>query len=87
MMRNSQLALYADWPEVALPDAEWPRVLDYAKARHVRYLAVEDADIRRFRAQLTGLLDKAHPLPGVRLVAERAVGSHLNLLYAISGAQ
>jgi len=87
MMRNSELALYADRPAVALPDAEWPQVLNYAQARQARYLAVEDADIKRFRVQLSGLLDKARPLPGVRLVAERVVGSRTNLLYAISGAQ
>ncbi len=87
MARDSDMALYADRPAVALPNAEWPQVLNYARTHHARYLVVEDADIRRFRAQLTGLLDKARPLPGLRLIAERAVGSRTTLLYALSGAQ
>lgn len=87
MMRNSEIALYADLPAVALPDADWPQVLHYAGTHRARYLLVEDTDIRRFRTQLLGLLDPAHPPPGLSFVAEQAIGSRKALLYAFSGAQ
>ncbi len=32
MLRDSELALYADRPQVALPNAPWQQVTDYARA-------------------------------------------------------
>jgi 4-amino-4-deoxy-L-arabinose transferase-like glycosyltransferase len=86
MLRNSETALYAHLPAIALPDAAWSQILDYARARKVHYIVVEDTDIAEFRPQLSGLLDTAHLLSGVRFVAEHAAGRRLILLYEIEFA-
>lgn len=83
MVRNSEIGLYADRPVIALPDATWEQVLDYARTRQVHYLAVEDTDIRNFRPQLVDLLDPVRGMPGVRFTAECSAGQHRTLLYEI----
>jgi hypothetical protein len=59
MSRNSQIALYADRPLVAFPNATWEQVMDYGRARAARYLVTDDWEITRLRPQLAALLNPA----------------------------
>jgi hypothetical protein len=64
MTRNTETALYAGHPMVAFPRAEWPQIVEYAKARGARYLVVDDKEIREVRPYLAPLLeDNGAPLP------------------------
>jgi hypothetical protein len=63
MSRNPEVALYADRPLVAFPNAEWEDVLAYARVRGARYLVVNDWEITRLRPHLSFLLDPAQVLP------------------------
>jgi hypothetical protein len=57
MTRNSEIALYADRPLVASPNAAWPQVLTYARARNVIYYLVDSYELTRLRPQLAAFLD------------------------------
>jgi hypothetical protein len=87
MMRDSEVALYAGLPAVALPNAEWPGVLDYGRARGAQYLLIEDSAIRKFRPQMSILLDTAHPPSGLVFVAERDEPDRRTLLYRFDDAE
>ncbi len=63
MSRNPEVALYADRPLVAFPNAGWDDVLAYGRARGARYLVVNDWEITRLRPQLEFLLDPAQAPP------------------------
>ena len=59
MSRNSEIALYADRPLVAFPNATWEQVMAYGRARAARYLVTDDWEISRRRPQLSALLNPA----------------------------
>lgn len=83
MARDSEVALYAGLPMVAFPNAEWPQVLAYGRARGARYLVVEEPMIKDLRPQLTGLLDPGRPLPGITPLADlSAPDGTRTLIYA-----
>jgi hypothetical protein len=67
--RSMVVDFYADRPTVALPYAELPQVLAYARHYGARYIVADSAHIRRFRPQLLMLLDEDE-LDGLRLVHE-----------------
>jgi len=87
MARDSEVALYAGLPMVAFPDAEWPQVVAYGRARGARYLVVEEQMIKDLRPQLSGLLDVDHPPPEVSLLAELpGPTASKTLIYAFEAA-
>jgi hypothetical protein len=69
MSRNTEVALYADRPAVAFPNAPWPEVLAYGRARNMRYLVTDDWEIQRLRPQLSALLEPAAAPPELEHVA------------------
>jgi len=69
MARDSEVALYADLPLVGFPNAQWPQVLAYGRARGARYLVVEEKMIRDLRPQLSGLLNTSAPPAGLKFLA------------------
>lgn len=70
MTRNSEIALYADRPMVAYPNADWADVLAYGQARGAHFLVVDDKEILEIRPQQASLLaTSAGGLPaGITLV-------------------
>jgi len=69
MSRNPEVALYADRPLVAFPNATWPQVKAYALAHGACYLVVDDWEITRLRPQLSFLLDPEGVPPELEYVA------------------
>ena len=69
MTRNTEIGLYAGRPQVALPNATWPQIVDYGKARGARYLVTDDWEIETVRPQLTPLLLPSLAPSEVSLVA------------------
>ncbi len=88
LMRDSEVALYANLPQIPLPNAEWPAALAYAQARGARYLVIEDKEIRSVRPDLTPLLaaSDTHPLPGLNLVGRLTGSAHITLIFEIEPA-
>ncbi|MCD6291542.1 MAG: hypothetical protein J7M34_13645, partial [Anaerolineae bacterium] len=66
MSRNPEVALYADRPLVAFPNATWPQVLAYARSHGARYLVVSDWEITKLRPQLRFLLDPNQAPPELK---------------------
>lgn len=56
MTRNSEIALYAGRPLVALPNASWQEIVAYGAAHGARYLALDDWEVETLRPQLAPLL-------------------------------
>lgn len=85
MMRDSEIALYANLAQIALPNAEWSQALAYGQARGARYLIVDDNEIQTIRPDLAPLLDQSNPRPlaGLTAVARLAESGHQILIYAI----
>jgi hypothetical protein len=85
MLRDSELALYADRPQVALPNAPWQQITDYARARGARYLVVDDKEIHSIRPDLAPLLDPAAAgsLPGLTPLARLSGGGRTTLIFAL----
>lgn len=67
--RSMVVDFYAERPTVALPYAELPQVMAYARHYGARYLVADSAHIRRFRPQLLMLVDDDE-VDGLRLVHE-----------------
>lgn len=65
--RSMVVDFYAERPTVALPYAELPQVLAYARHYGARYVVADSAHIGRFRPQLRMLLDEDE-VDGLRLV-------------------
>lgn len=88
MMRDSEVALYANLPQIPLPNADWPKMLAYGQARGARYLVIEDKEIQEIRPDLAALLaaDNSQPLPGLDLVERLAGKPRVTLIYAIQPA-
>ncbi|MCB0003071.1 MAG: glycosyltransferase family 39 protein [Anaerolineae bacterium] len=56
MTRNTEIGLYADRPQVALPNATWEEIVAYGAARGARFLVIDDWEVETVRPQLSPLL-------------------------------
>lgn len=81
MTRNSEAALYADRRLVAAPNATWPELVEYGRARSADYLLVGLPELRRLRPQYAALADPATAPPEVEYVATFGKGNQAQLLY------
>ncbi len=68
MTRNTEIGLYADRPQVALPNATWPEIVAYGAARGARYLVIDDWEVETVRPQLAPLLLPSLAPPEVTLL-------------------
>jgi hypothetical protein len=84
MARNSELAVYADRPLVAFPDAEWADVVAYGAARGARYLVVDDWELQKMRPQLAMLGDSRTLPPELALAAAFADGRRTTRVFSFS---
>ncbi|NLG27375.1 MAG: hypothetical protein GX557_05660, partial [Chloroflexi bacterium] len=55
MSRYPAIAFYADTQWVPTPNASWPEIMTYARHKGVRYLAIDERELR-YRPQLAGLV-------------------------------
>jgi hypothetical protein len=83
MSRSSTVALYADRPLVAFPNATWPEVLAYGQARHMRYLVTDDWELTELRPQLDFLLDPSLAPPELEHVATFDGPRRTTLIYRV----
>jgi 4-amino-4-deoxy-L-arabinose transferase-like glycosyltransferase len=85
MVRSSEIALYANLPAVAFPNAPWEQVRAYGAVRGAAYLVIEDKEIRSLRPGLAPLLDDPvrASFPGLRPVAQLEGGGRTTLVFAL----
>ncbi len=85
MVRDSEIPLYADLPQVAFPNAPWEQVTAYAYARGARYVVIDDGEIQHIRPELAPLLDAsaAAPLPGLKPLKRLKWGGRTTLVFAL----
>ncbi len=83
MLRDSEISLYANRPQVAFPNASWEKVAAYARARGAAYVVVDDREIHSVRPDLEALLDPTagQPLPGLTPLVRLAGGGHTLLVF------
>jgi 4-amino-4-deoxy-L-arabinose transferase-like glycosyltransferase len=81
MTRQSEVALYAQRPLVASPNATWGELVEYGRARSVHYLLVSLPELRRLRPQYAALADPATAPAEVAYVATFGAGNQASLLY------
>lgn len=68
MTRNAEIGVYADRDVIPLPNATWPQILAYGRARGARYLVIDDWEIRTVRPQLDFLAHPQEAPPDVRFL-------------------
>ncbi len=85
MTRHSEIGLYAGRPLIASPNATWEEIIAYGRARHARFLVVDDEEIRRLRPQLAPLLETSQrePLPGAVFRAVFTGTARTTLVYEL----
>lgn len=85
MLRDSEIALYADLPQVAFPNAPWAQVVAYAHARGASYVVIDDKEIKTIRPALAPLLDptSTEPLPGLTPLTRLKSGGRTTLIFAL----
>jgi 4-amino-4-deoxy-L-arabinose transferase-like glycosyltransferase len=85
MTRHTEVGLYAGRPVIACPNATWPQILAYGRARNARYLVVDSVEVTSLRPQLAPLLEmsRVSPLPGVRFAAAFDDLTRRTLVYEI----
>jgi hypothetical protein len=85
MLRDSEIALYANLRQVALPNAPWDAARAYGRARGAEYVILDDKEIRSIRPDLAPVLDttSAEPLPGVTPLARLDAGGRTMLIFAL----
>jgi 4-amino-4-deoxy-L-arabinose transferase-like glycosyltransferase len=85
MTRSMIIAYYADRPNLALPYAELPEVLTFARHYGARYLVADSGSIQRLRPQLVDLLD-VDQLEGLRLVHHSRAEGRVSRVFALEPA-
>ena len=85
MTRHSEVSLYAGRPVIASPNATWPQILAYGRARAARYLVVDTVEVTSLRPQLAPLLEtgRDQSLPGVIFAAAFDDATRRTLVYEI----
>lgn len=82
MARDTEIGLYSDRPTIASPNATWPQVLGYGKARGAQYLIVGDVELTSLRPQLSFLLDPAKAPPEAEFLHSFS-DQHTTLIYRL----
>jgi len=85
MARDSEVPLYAGLPMVAFPNAEWPQVLAYGRARGARYLVLESRAMAELRPRLTAVIGASgvNSVPGLTYLAGIGDSDNPTLIYAL----
>jgi len=83
MTRNSEVALYADRPDVPFPNATWEEVLAYGRARGVRYVVTDNWELAQLRPQLAALGDPATAPSELHYLATFSDGQRTTLVYRL----
>lgn len=85
LLRDSEIALYANVPQVAFPNAPWEQVLAYAHDRGARYVIIDDKEIENIRPALAPLLDTSarEPLPGAAPLARLVGNGRTTLIFTL----
>lgn len=84
MTRNAEIGVYADRPVIPLPNATWPQILAYGRARNARYLVIDDWEMRTVRPQLQFLADPATAPPEVTFLASFSDPNRTTFIYKLS---
>ncbi len=84
MTRNSEVALYADRPDVPFPNATWEEVLAYARAHGVRYVVTDSWELAQLRPQLAALGDPATAPPELQYLATFSDPRRTTLVYRLT---
>lgn len=83
MTRDSEIGVYADRPVVPLPNATWPEILAYGRARDARYLVIDTWEIETVRPQLAALADPTTSPPEVAYLAHFVDARRTTFVYEI----
>ncbi|HEY81021.1 MAG TPA: hypothetical protein EYP25_03705 [Anaerolineae bacterium] len=83
MTRNAEIGVYADRAVIPLPNAHWPQILAYGRARHGRYLVIDDWEMRTVRPQLQFLSDPATAPPEVRFLISFTDPNRTTFIYTL----
>jgi hypothetical protein len=79
------VAYYADRPNVAIPYAEYPQILAFARHYGVQYLVADSASTTRLRPQLQPLL-RLDQVDGLRLVHESRAEGRTSRIFVLDPA-
>jgi 4-amino-4-deoxy-L-arabinose transferase-like glycosyltransferase len=85
MTRSMIVAYYTDRPNLALPYAELPQVVTFARHYGAQYLVADSGSIERMRPQLRSLLE-VDQLEGLRLVHEARAEGRVSRVFALDPA-
>jgi len=83
MTRNAEIGVYADRAIIPLPNARWPQILAYGRARHASYLVIDDWEMRTVRPQLRFLANPAAAPPEVAFVASFSDRNRTTFIYKL----
>ena len=83
MTRNAEIGVYADRAVIPLPNAHWPQILAYGRARNARYLVIDDWEMRTVRPQLAFLAHPATAPPEVEFMASFSDPNRTTFIYKL----
>ncbi|HFQ95562.1 MAG TPA: hypothetical protein ENK30_03220 [Anaerolineae bacterium] len=83
MTRNAEIGVYADRPVIPLPNAAWPQILAYGRARNARYLVIDDWEMKTVRPQLAFLAHPAAAPPEVEFMASFSDPNRTTFIYKL----
>jgi 4-amino-4-deoxy-L-arabinose transferase-like glycosyltransferase len=85
MTRSMVVAYYADRPNLALPYADIPQVVTFARHYGAQYVVADSGSIERMRPQLRALLE-VDQVEGLRLVHESRAEARVSRVFALEPA-
>ena len=85
MARDLAIALYADLDWVPSPRAEMPEFVQYARARGVDYVVVDEREVTVIRPHMQALLYAETAPPEFRLLYQYAGNKGRTLVYGLQG--